>query len=940
MAQWLKEQSAQMVQSVLGGVPTAPSTQAPSVVGHGQHTDQQSISLSSSDDHVMVDNHQAYQPEPADFEELPGSLELELELEQNKRGSYYYTYTGSVISQSLDDRNSGGLSRQPTASSSRSIPYQQRRAARASRMTEDVMEEEDGEIGTLEQESVIHGDEFLQYLPPSRSQDTLVGPNSAELTECSSCGVMLDTFRYVCATCGPRAPRGLADATASLPLDVDPTSKGKGRADTGPLSASPRPSFPTPPGSSSTGSSAVGELPPFPMSPPYSPPQPLYDRAHSHGHLHSRSTQLSPHPPPPHNPYTPDRSPVSTPAHPPSSPSGGSIWSMIESGNVPLVRPHLNTSSPSISKPLPQIPGSLPTTHTYPPPPPPSHSPASSWSARNVFNRESPFADPPQLQPPPPPPPPQQLQLPQVQQLQQQPSPVISPRSPRQGSGSQTSDSSPSIQEGFELCTDCMETAGIEHASGSVSANPFASPINGSTPGIAANAGPGSYQESVSSSPRNRGVYTGGTPGRAGSTSSLDSEDARSWKRSVPWKKGQLRHAFKEKVWTPSGWTDVEHDDISKCTTCGSDLTTERFKCATCLDMVVCRGCYSQIHEIHPIHAFLTVPERKDSSSSTPESEEPGERSLLHDGLKCSHCLMEIVGARFHCAICPSVDICSNCESAGLPGNLTSPDGGHDSSHIMIKVPFPLTSSEVDMASRKALLLWRGRDGPNVAFNRLNGANDANINGALEHDPYADTVIGGGGAPNSDGSQSGMQRMDHGMYCNGCGLRIIGVRYQCAGCPSSDGQGYSLCVSCEARSYQLHDAMHCFFKIPRPLDRKIQEEDALLPPLYILAAGESLDEMPPGTSANDPRAYLQTIVHRVALCDRCIQRITGEWYHCAYCAKDLCDACEAMDSHDASHLFVVFKSVVDMSILRTLTDVENPQASRPLIGYPVYTQSL
>jgi len=63
-------------------------------------------------------------------------------------------------------------------------------------------------------------------------------------------------------------------------------------------------------------------------------------------------------------------------------------------------------------------------------------------------------------------------------------------------------------------------------------------------------------------------------------------------------------------------------------------------------------------------------------------------------------------------------------------------------------------------------------------------------------------------------------------------------------------------------------------------------------------------------------AYLQTIVHRVALCDRCIQRIVGEWFHCAYCAKDLCDACEAMDSHDASHLFVVFKSVVDMTILR------------------------
>lgn len=49
-------------------------------------------------------------------------------------------------------------------------------------------------------------------------------------------------------------------------------------------------------------------------------------------------------------------------------------------------------------------------------------------------------------------------------------------------------------------------------------------------------------------------------------------------------------------------------------------------------------------------------------------------------------CLQDILGARFHCAICDSIDICSNCESAGLPGNLDSSDGGHISSHIMIKV--------------------------------------------------------------------------------------------------------------------------------------------------------------------------------------------------------------------------------------------------------------
>ena len=66
-------------------------------------------------------------------------------------------------------------------------------------------------------------------------------------------------------------------------------------------------------------------------------------------------------------------------------------------------------------------------------------------------------------------------------------------------------------------------------------------------------------------------------------------------------------------------------------------------------------------------------------------------------------CMLDIVGARFHCAICDSVDICANCESAGLPGNLDAADGGHDSSHIMIKIPYPLDSAELQTASRRAI---------------------------------------------------------------------------------------------------------------------------------------------------------------------------------------------------------------------------------------------
>ncbi|KAK0482145.1 hypothetical protein EDD18DRAFT_1362753 [Armillaria luteobubalina] len=102
-------------------------------------------------------------------------------------------------------------------------------------------------------------------------------------------------------------------------------------------------------------------------------------------------------------------------------------------------------------------------------------------------------------------------------------------------------------------------------------------------------------------------------------------------------------------------------------------------------------GRYSQVHERHPQHAFYVVPDKDprtlcepDYFSSAPH-DPSDEKFMKHPGVKCAHCLLDIVGARFHCAICDSVDICYNCESAGLPGNLDSADGGHNSSHILIK---------------------------------------------------------------------------------------------------------------------------------------------------------------------------------------------------------------------------------------------------------------
>lgn len=103
----------------------------------------------------------------------------------------------------------------------------------------------------------------------------------------------------------------------------------------------------------------------------------------------------------------------------------------------------------------------------------------------------------------------------------------------------------------------------------------------------------------------------------------------------------------------------------------------------------------------------------------------------------CS-CMCDIFGARFHCAICTDIDLCSNCESAGLPGNLHSSEGGHDSSHILIKVswfqlslrhptdcflykiPFPLGTTQVCMwleaAQTTSWLSFRFRTPVNALF--------------------------------------------------------------------------------------------------------------------------------------------------------------------------------------------------------------------------------
>jgi hypothetical protein len=80
-----------------------------------------------------------------------------------------------------------------------------------------------------------------------------------------------------------------------------------------------------------------------------------------------------------------------------------------------------------------------------------------------------------------------------------------------------------SVENGYELCSGCIESAGVNHA-------------------LEVNRAPGT------------------SPGR-GNTSPSSLEDAQralsQWRRSAPKQKGQLRHAYLEKVWAHRGWEDV-----------------------------------------------------------------------------------------------------------------------------------------------------------------------------------------------------------------------------------------------------------------------------------------------------------------------------------------------------------------------------------------------
>lgn len=331
---WLRDQNERTIRSMLGALPQ------PSV----------SDSMSSL--------------------QLPDELGGDLALERDPRGKYYYTYTSASSSASQthgsgdDDGYNGALHDEGLVDETRPRPTSMHLSWLASQQI--VTPERREKLSTslpilpthhvdpLSQFEYLNGHkhidkEFIPFLPMS-------SPPDDSLTDCSSCGVILDAIRYVCSTCGEKAPRGNAE-------------KGKGKDET-------------------------------------------------NHHYHSSNPFLS---------------------------SGYSNSSRTYVGSSDSLYDALH------QKPLPSLP-------------------SSSLTSLSISGRR--------------------MNIPNSQ------------------------------PSGYELCSGCLESAGIDHAVESGLAPPGTSPFGGLSP------------------------------------SSDNAQRALQLRRSAPIK-GQLRHAFQEKVWGYSGWKDV-----------------------------------------------------------------------------------------------------------------------------------------------------------------------------------------------------------------------------------------------------------------------------------------------------------------------------------------------------------------------------------------------
>ncbi|KAF8889281.1 hypothetical protein BD779DRAFT_1520749 [Infundibulicybe gibba] len=364
-------------------------------------------------------------------------------------------------------------------------------------------------------------------------------------------------------------------------------------------------------------------------------------------------------------------------------------------------------------------------------------------------------------------------------------------------------------------------------------------------------------------------------------------------------------------IWEDDRWDIIRVESVAEnCSFCQCKMyaSPRRYKCAICENIEMCAGCYSQVHEVHPNHAILLINE----SYTVPGPKDAGDGESLSHGIECANCRFDIVGQRFYCLICKNMNTCSDCQLAGLPSILGSTNGDvHTPLHSMFIFPFPMDPSQLGDLFRRMREGW--------TKNELNFSPPRAMPGVSSVGSGHETAVNRG--------------YSHNISCSACVKLIIGTRYQCGSCPSLPS-GYSLCQDCEEKSHLVHDPNHIFFRLPRPVDRPLQSSSPLIRALYSTPAGPPLRMI----QANQ-KDYYKKLLHPGAKCNRCIGRsdcIKGVWFRCANCPDmDLCDQCMEEDSHDANHIFLVFKSLVDMTAFGNFVRLGEPSGPQ-IIPYAVY----
>jgi len=496
----------------------------------------------------------------SDFDAGSSSMGGDLELQKDDKGKYYYTFTADSSSHLESERDrspravESALVSDEHHGESRGISQDQveeaetfgagpstgaglvKRVSQVSHLTESGESSSSSGLRTRGGRSSRLGKvaeageispELLQAILASESQS---GPQL--VTDCSSCGDILDSFRYVCTTCGEKnaqtreslaLARSLSDDQSPTDPFADPSDS---RSDVGL-------------GLYAVNGSYHGQLMPSREE----------DIADARSEVSFATSSWAS---------------VGSPNHRQayqqlqSSPAWPSLFKHSQDNRTPNEFPH-STFKQKLRRGFKRGTSGNSSTHgKCKDSSPVSQAPNATWGASAPPNSEW------------------NINQPQPSSTQPTFRPGLPPRRPEVvivGYGSNRSDSSGGSRSdlpgsnpasttgsGYELCSKCIATAGVVHAESALSS--AATPIGTSAPhGFSSVSSLGSSPHEGQHSPSNT-MYAGAGSTIAGSTdwtsSGASSVSAPPLKK--PKRKVQIRHAYLEKFWGIDGWRDVGED--------------------------------------------------------------------------------------------------------------------------------------------------------------------------------------------------------------------------------------------------------------------------------------------------------------------------------------------------------------------------------------------